>query len=149
MRAKLAEFAAAATFLALLCLPATAGAQDAAKDHGPIAWKDSLDEAKKIAVKEKKIILMDFWAPWCGPCKQMLKTTYQDKDVVERSKKFVPLLVNFDKQPDLVKKYQIGTIPQVFFLDAAGKVLKKTEPKYLDAKALLKIMDEVSKKSKG
>jgi thiol:disulfide interchange protein len=124
-------------------------AQDAAKTHGPIAWKESLDEAKKIAAKEKKIIFLDFWAEWCGPCKQMLKTTYQDKAVVERSKQFVPVLINYDKQTALVKKYHVGQIPVVIFMDASGKVLKQTEPKLIDAKEFLKLMDEASKKRKG
>ena len=146
----IAELRIAAAGLSLLCLlPAAVSARDAASEHGPIAWKESLDEAKKIAVKEKKIIFMDFWATWCGPCKQMLKTTYQDKDVVARSKQFVPVLIDFDKQPDVIKKYHIGTIPHVIFIDAKGNVLKKTEPKFLDAKALLKLMDEVAKKNKA
>ncbi len=139
--------AATGVVLAAGLLPMAARAQDAAKDHGPIAWTESLENAKKTAAKEKKIIFVDFWATWCGPCKQMLKTTYQDKQVVERSKKFVPVLVNFDKEPDLVKKYKISQIPVVMFLDAKGNVLKRAE--FLDAKGMLKVMDEVSKKRKG
>ena len=138
--------AMAATLLVGL-LPAMARAEDAAKSHGPIAWTESLEDAKKTAAREKKIIFVDFWATWCGPCKQMLKTTYQDKQVVERSKQFVPVLVNFDKEPALVKKYHIGQIPVVMFLDAKGNVLKRTE--FLDAKGMLKAMDEVSKKRRG
>jgi thioredoxin-like negative regulator of GroEL len=125
---------------------APALADDEAKAHGPIAWTVSLDDAKKTAAKEKKPIFMDFWAPWCGPCKQMLKTTYQDKAVVERSKQFVPVLVNFDKQPALVKRYNVGQIPVVLFLDTHGKVLKRAE--FMDAKAMLKAMDEVAKKAR-
>jgi len=124
-----------------------ARAEDAAKDHGPIAWTESLDAAKKKAAKEKKVIFVDFWAPWCGPCKQMLKTTYQDKQVVERSKQFVPVLINFDKEPGIVKKYNIGAIPVVLFLDANGNVIKKGA--FMDAKTMLKTMDEVSKKKRG
>jgi hypothetical protein len=76
----------------------------------------------------------------------MLKTTYQDKAVVERSKQFVPVLVNFDKQPALVKRYNVGQIPVVLFLDTHGKVLKRAE--FMDAKAMLKAMDEVAKKAR-
>ena len=139
-----------AATLGLLCLmPAAMGAEDAAKEHGPIAWTESLPAAMKTAAKEKKIIFLDFWAPWCGPCKRMLKTTYQNKEVVERSKQFVPVLINTDAQPELTKKFGISTIPAVIFLDAKGNVLKKPEPQYLDAKALLKVMSDVAKKGKG
>ncbi len=141
---------AVAAALLVCCLAQVARArEDAAKAHGPIAWTESLDDAKKTAAKEHKIIFVDFWAPWCGPCKQMLKTTYQDKAVVERSKQFVPVLVNYDNQTALIKKYRIGTIPVVMFLDSKGNVLKKTDPKYLDARSLLQVMDEVSRKHKG
>ena len=132
----------------LFSLTATfAHAEDAAKEHGPIAWTESLENAKKTAAKDKKIIFVDVWATWCGPCKQMLKTTYQDKQVVERSKKFIPVLVNFDKEPAFVKKYHITQIPVVMFLDTKGNVLKRAE--FLDAQGMLKVMDEVGKKGKG
>jgi thioredoxin-like negative regulator of GroEL len=144
---KLATVALSGAAAMLLVTPIRlARAADEAKEHGPIAWTESLDDAKKTAAREKKIIFVDFWATWCGPCKQMLKTTYQDKAVVERSKRFVPVLVNFDKQPALVKKYHIGQIPVVMFLDARGKVLKRAE--YLDPKAMLAAMDQVLKKKR-
>src|SRR5579871_5841165 len=100
--------------------------ESAAKAHGPIAWKESLAEAQKIAAKEKKVIFIDFWAEWCGPCKQMLATTYKDKQVVSRSKKFVPVLVNVDKQQNLANKYSVESIPTVLFLDVKGKVLVRS-----------------------
>jgi len=141
------RLAALAAAMLLLLVPGIVRAADDLKSHGPIAWTDSLEGAKKTAAKDKKVIFVDFWATWCGPCKQMLKTTYQDTQVVERSKKFVPVLINFDKEPALVKKYKIGQIPVVMFMDAKGNVLKRCD--FLDAKGMLKAMDEVSKKHKG
>ena len=120
----------------------------AAKKHGPIAWSESYEKAVKMAAKDKKLIMADFWAEWCGPCKQMLKTTYRDKNVVARSKKFVPLLINIDKQQALAAKYQIEAIPTVLFLDAKGKVVYRTEPGYQSAGGFLKSMDEATRQAK-
>jgi thiol-disulfide isomerase/thioredoxin len=130
--------------LAALLAPAATRAGDESGMHGPIPWTESLDAAKKTAAQQKKVILVDFWATWCGPCRQMLKTTYQDKQVVARAKQFVPVLVNFDKSPAIVKQYKIGQIPVVLFLDAKGNVLKRAQ--FMDAKAMLRAMDEVGKK---
>ena len=120
---------------------------DAAKKHGPIAWTESYDKAQKTAAKEKKIVMVDFWAEWCGPCKQMLGTTYQDKAVVTRAKQFVPVLIDIDKQPKLAGKYSVASIPTVIFLDSKGKVLARSEG-YIDAPTFLKVMDEAKRKAK-
>ena len=123
------------------------GPEDAAKAHGPIAWTESLPQAQKTAAKEKKVIFIDFWATWCGPCKQMLSTTYQDKDVVARSKQFVPVLVDADKQQSLLQKYKVEAIPTVIFMDAKGKVLVRSTG-FADRASFLKLMDEATKKAK-
>lgn len=121
-----------------------AGDASPAKKYGPIAWGDSLEKARKAAAKDHKVVLMDFYAEWCVPCKQMLSTTYKDKRVVSRAKKFVPILIDVDKQPKLAQKYNIDAIPAVIFLDAKGKVLRQ-ESGYHDANEFLKLMNSVSK----
>ena len=109
------------------------------KSHGPIAWQEDLAKAQKLALKEKKLIMVDFYADWCGPCKMMLDTTYKHKDVVSRSKQFVPLLIDVDKNEGLAKKYQVEAIPTVVFIDAKGKVITRSMG-YLDAKQFLELM---------
>lgn len=116
----------------------------AAKGHGPIAWQKDMDKAQKQAAKEKKLIMVDFYADWCGPCKMMLDTTYKDKTVVKRSKEFVPLLIDIDKQPDLATKYEVEAIPTVVFLDSKGKVVSRALG-YQNAKQFIDMMDKAKK----
>ncbi len=141
--------AAAATLLAGFAPLGRAGgppAAPAATKYGPIAWTSSLDAAQKTAVRQKKIVLMDFMAEWCGPCKQMLATTYKDKTVVARAgKQFVPVLIDVDQQPKLAQKYNVEAIPTVIFLDGNGKVLHRSMG-YHDTKAFLKMMDQAASK---
>jgi thiol:disulfide interchange protein len=115
-----------------------------AKAHGPIAWQEDFAKALKIAAKEKKLIIVDFYADWCPPCVEMLKTTYKDKAVVARSKEFVPLLINVDKNPELVKKYDVSGIPRILFLDAKGKVVTDVLG-YQNAKQFLDLMTKAKK----
>lgn len=126
-----------------------ASEESTAKKHGPIAWVESLDKAQQIAKKKNRVLMVDFWAEWCGPCKQMLNTTYKDKAVVARSKKFVPVLVDFDKNADLAKKYEVEALPTVLFLDSRGeKILLRVEG-YRSASEFLKLMDQAMKKAKS
>ena len=117
------------------------------KKFGPIAWQGTLDAAMKIAAKEKKPIFVDFWATWCGPCKEMLATTYKDKTVVARSKQFVPVLINADEQPKVLAKFGISALPVLLFLDAKGKVLVRSTGAEKPPE-FLKLMDEAKRKFK-
>jgi thiol:disulfide interchange protein len=138
---------AVVTALAVALMPGARAGEGAAKKHGPIAWTESLAVAQKRAAKEKKVVLADFWAEWCVPCKKMLATTYKEKEVVARAKKFIPALIDFDKNKEVAKKYNIEALPTLLFLDAKGNVLVRSTA-YLNKADMLKLMDEALKKAK-
>lgn len=59
----------------------------------------SLEEAVKIAEKENKTILIDFYTDWCGWCKKMDKETYSDKGIIKiLNANFVVVKINPEKQ---------------------------------------------------
>ncbi len=65
-------------------------------------------------------VLVDFWAPWCGPCK-MLGPVLEEMAAANDSRLKV-VKVNVDENPDLAQKYEVMSIPSVF-LFKKGQVL--------------------------
>jgi thiol:disulfide interchange protein len=132
---------------ALLALPALAGRQKKG-DHGPIPWLTSLPKARKAAASKKKPIMVDFYAEWCPPCKEMMSGTYKDKAVVARAKRFVPALIDIDKQAKEADSAKVEAVPTIVFYNHKGKEVLRAEG-YRDAKALLDLMAQAEKKAKG
>jgi len=95
-----------------------------------IAWVYDIEEAKGIAQKENKLILIDFNAAWCVWCKRMDESTYKDKDVIKLvNKNFVAVSFNLDIKANQeiymtnYDKYVHGALPTVLILDGEGKPL--------------------------
>jgi len=135
-----------ATVGILLILPSFAGPRK--PESKGIPWLRSMVQAKKRAAKMGKPILADYYAEWCPPCKEMLATTYKDKVVIERAKRFVPVLIDIDKDEKDANAAGIEAVPTVVFCNSKGKeILRSTG--YHDAKTFLALMAEAEKKAKN
>lgn len=83
-------------------------------------WNQALKQAKA----ENKLIFVDMYATWCGPCKMLKKNTFSDNAVGEFfNKTFINVSVDGEKSvgPELVRKYSVHLYPSLFVLDADGK----------------------------
>lgn len=60
------------------------------------------------------VVLVDFWAPWCGPCK--MQTPILEKVAAAVGDKAVIAKVNVDESPELAAKYGIRSIPTLILL---------------------------------
>ncbi|NRA73170.1 MAG: thioredoxin [Rickettsiales bacterium] len=60
-------------------------------------------------LKSEKLVLVDFWAPWCGPCKQLGPVIDEVAKEVGDSVKIFKM--NVDESPETASKYGIRSIP--------------------------------------
>ena len=88
----------------------------------------SFQEAKAEAIKSNKIIFIDAYTSWCGPCKKMAATSFQDPKVSDiYNSKFINLKIDMEKDADgieIAKMYKVQAYPTLLFLDGDGKLMK-------------------------
>lgn len=97
-----------------------------------LAWEHSEQEASNRAKAEKRPLMVDFTADWCGACKELSKHTFSDPRVMAQATKakFIAVKVDAtndeDPQVDAVKsKYKVVGLPTVVIYDSTGKERKR------------------------
>ena len=88
----------------------------AAPSAPPVALvKDSTDRAFKADVIDASLeapVLVDFWAPWCGPCRSLSPNI--EKVVKEKAGKIRLVKINIDENPSIAGQLGVQSIPAVF-----------------------------------
>ena len=103
----------------------------AAKDKGTeIKFNHvTLEEAKVMAKESGKLIFIDCYTDWCGPCRRMAATSFKDEKVANMfNKNFINLKVEMEKNPDgrnIARQYKINAYPTLLFINSEGKLVKK------------------------
>ncbi|MBI3817517.1 MAG: thioredoxin fold domain-containing protein [Planctomycetes bacterium] len=83
-------------------------------------------DACASANAEKKIVMIDFYTTWCGPCKRLDKETWSDATVrAWLDKKAVALKIDAEKEVALAKNYHIDSYPSILFINPDGKEIER------------------------
>lgn len=89
----------------------------------------SFQEAIKAAKAENKLIFVDAYTTWCGPCKFMAKNIFTDKKVGDYyNESFVNVKIDMEKGegPQLAKAWEITGYPTLIFIDKNGEVIHRS-----------------------
>ena len=77
---------------------------------------------EKVVMQSELPVIVDFWAPWCGPCKMIAPTL--EKLAKEQEGKLVVAKINTDDHAEWMQKFGIQGIPTLLFV-SGGKVVHR------------------------
>ncbi len=76
---------------------------------------------QKEVMESDKLVLLDFWASWCGPCKRVAPIL---DDIAKEHPEIKVGKVNVDEQAELANQFQVRSIPSLFVMKE-GKVVQQ------------------------
>lgn len=96
--------------------------------HGPTKWHTDVSEAKAIAAKEDRPVLVYFWTTWCTYCEKYNKKVYTDPAVQEELDGYEKLAINLDTDRPaatrMIQRYNVNYPPQHVVVTPDGEVVR-------------------------
>ena len=98
-------------------------------EKGIVFFEPNWQKVKAEAKKQNKLIFIDAYTTWCGPCKQLKKNTFPDKAVGEFfNENFINVAFDMEKDDGLLlaNQYGVSAFPTLLITDANGKIVTYT-----------------------
>ena len=113
----------------MICFTLLMGWSVSASSQGISFFKGTFDEALAKAKQENKLVFVDFYATWCGPCKQMAEKVFTDEEVGKyMNDKFVCMQIDVEKegwQKETAGNFNVTVLPTLIFFKADASVASR------------------------
>lgn len=76
---------------------------------------------ESAVINSEKLVLLDFWASWCGPCRMVSPLV---DEIAQENPQFLVGKVNVDEEPELAQKFGIMSIPTLVVMKG-GKIVRQ------------------------
>ena len=116
--------------------------------HEKPDWKVFTEEEYQKSLNNGEKIVIDFYADWCIPCKELDKLTFSEKNVLNEFKNYTLYKVDMtqtlsEKNEELRKKFNILGMPTVLLIDSKGKEVKRITG-FVNAEEFLDLLQKVN-----
>lgn len=116
-------------YFIMICFTLFMGWSVSGYSQGIQFFKGTFDEALAKAKQENKLVFVDFYAVWCGPCKQMAETVFTDEEVGKfMNDKFVCMQIDVEKagwQKETAGKYNVTVLPTLVFFKPDATIVSR------------------------
>lgn len=111
-------------------------------------WQYYSDSTYEAALNSNEKMIIDFYADWCIPCKELDALTFSNDKVIQATKEFTSMKVDMTKtisdETEIIrKKFEIRGMPTVIIIDSKGEEIERITG-FINAEEFLKIIEAIN-----